>query len=154
MHRVHLSMGRYVRLVNVWQAVGGVVQKLDEIRSSIGKKLDADVVDATLQALTTSYTSLWDEVGPEARAVRQQLAPQVRSILLEASNALRRLSGHGDGPVGGGGGGGAEEEDEDLVDVTEVSNLNDRRPTCPCAYTSDNGPCTHLRHATSAPARS
>ena len=41
--------------------------------------------------LANTYTPLWDEVGDDARAVRRKLAPRVREILLEASNAVKRL---------------------------------------------------------------
>ena len=110
------------------EAVGGVVDKLDEIRSSIGKKLEADVVVATLGSLATAYTPLWDEVGQEARAVRQRLAPQVRSILLEAANAVRRLQGDNGGGVAGGSGGTAADaaEEDDLVDVTAAARAEKR----------------------------
>jgi hypothetical protein len=109
------------------EAAGGVVSKLDELRTSIGKTLEADVVQGTIGSLTSTYTPLWDEVGEEARVARHKLAPRVREILIEASNAVNRLHRSPGGATSGGaaasggssGAAGDDDDDDDLVDVTE-----------------------------------
>mmetsp|Transcript_23449 Transcript_23449/g.59853 ORF Transcript_23449/g.59853 Transcript_23449/m.59853 type:complete len:1022 (+) Transcript_23449:36-3101(+) len=102
------------------EAVGGVVDKLDKLRATIGQKLETEVTDGTLRTLGTTYTPLWDEVGEDAREVRRNLAPRVREILLEATTAVRRLNGSATGgaPTAVAAG---EADDAEIEDVTAAA---------------------------------
>jgi hypothetical protein len=123
-------------------ASGTIVSKLDEMRAGIGAQLEAGLVDASLKSLRTSCSVVWDEIGGATLAERRRLAPRARDILLQATNAVRRLNPTAGGnrlaaagaaaasssAVGGSGAGspGGGEEDEELVDVTEQARAAKR----------------------------
>lgn len=96
-----------------------IVSKLNEMRAGIGKQLEAGLVDASLKSLRTSCSVVWDEVGEAALAERRRLAPRAREILLQATNAVRRLDAQPAGAAVG-------EEDAELVDVTEQARAAKR----------------------------
>ena len=77
------------------QAAKEIIGKITELRRDIGAQLDKDVVQASLRALLTAYTPLWDEFGPDCLSTRKRLQPKVRDLLIEISNATRRMAGAG-----------------------------------------------------------
>lgn len=104
-----------------------IVSKLNEMRAGIGKQLEAGLVDASLKSLRTSCSVVWDEVGEAALAERCRLAPRAREILLQATNAVRRLDAQPAGAAAAAGCSAAVgEEDAELVDVTEQARAAKR----------------------------
>ena len=73
-------------------AAKSIVEKMSTMRKDIGAQLEKDVVLGSLSSLLTAYTPLWDEMGEDCLATRKRMQPKCAELLLEANNAVRRMT--------------------------------------------------------------